>query len=229
MTTEKNLRVSTDIEEIPPIRTEMSITARPPASRHMETIRLTKRLAVSNPDGKVVYDTGETPSHSFVWAFIAGLWGCFIRAHIRATDIYGASQLLCHWGSSAGVLFRLNSGTGEARFGPVIGMGTKPLSNFDHRLDAQISNGTGVNQLLHGSSTLIGPTEITRALTITIQRTFTNHSAATVTTSECGLYALGNLTHDPRFHCIVRDLVSPAIDVPVGHTLLLEYKIQTRA
>ena len=228
MTTEIKTRVSTDIEEIPPIRTEMSITTQPPTSRHLETIRLTKRLAVSDADGRTIYDTGEIPSHSFVIAFMLGLWACFIRAHINATDIYGASQRLVHWTQHDTQLFRLNSGAGDTRFGPVIGTGTTELSNHDTRLATQIGHGTGTNQLMHGSTTLLGPTEIAGALVITIQRTYTNHSAATVTVSECGIYSAGNEITPPHFHCIIRDLVSPAISVPVGHTLLLEYRIQTR-
>ena len=228
MTTEIKTRVSTDIEEIPPIRTEMRATARPLADRHMETIRLTKRLAVSDADGRTVYDTGETPSHSFVTAFIWGLWACFIRTNQRATDIYGTPQTLVRWEQHDTQLLRLNSGMGETRFGPVIGTGTTELSNHDTRLAAQIGHGTGTNQLIHGATTLIGPTEIAGALIITIQRTYTNHSAATVTVSECGIYSIGSEISPPYFHCIIRDLVTPAIRVPVGHTLLLEYRIQTR-
>ena len=229
MTTEIKTKVSADIEEIPLIKTEMRATARPPATRHIETIRLTKRLAVSDADGRTIYDTGETPSHSFVTAFIWALWACFTRSHPAPLDIYWKISRNVLWGSGNIALMMLNSGEGETRFGPVVGTGTKALSNHDTRLDAQIEQGIGPNQLLHGTSTLLSPTEIAGALIITIQRTFTNHSAATINVSECGMYSLGNTTTEPTFHCIIRDLVSPAIGVPVGHTLLLEYRVQTRA
>ena len=228
MTTEIKTRVSTDIEEIPLIKTDMHATARPLADRHIETIRLTKRLAVNDADGRTIYDTGEMPSHSFVAAFIQNLWSCFTRSNIRFTDIHGTPQLLTWWGFSQAQLLRLNSGAGDTRFGPVVGIGTATVSNHDTRLDIQIGHGTGVNQLLYGTTSLIGPTELAGALVITTQRTFVNHSAGTINVSECGVYCAGSRTDRPQFFCIIRDLVTPAIGVPIGHTLLLEYRILTR-
>ena len=228
MTTEIKTRISTDIEETPPIRTEMSITTQPPTSRHLETIRLTKRLAISDADGRTIYDTGEIPSHSFVVAFIRALWGCFTRTNQHSTDINGTWQPLIRWASTGAIMMLIDGGPGDINRGPVVGMGTAALSNFDHRLDIRIAHGTGTNQLLYGSTSLIGPVELAGALLITIQRTYVNHSTAPVSVSECGIYCIGNEWPAPRHHCIIRDLVSPAISLPLGHTLLLEYRIQTR-
>ena len=229
MTTEAKLRASTDIEEISPTKTVTSTAAPPPTNRRMETIQLTKRLQITNPEGKVTYDTRETPSHSFVVAFMRGLWACFTRSHPRTTDIFGRQEPLIIWGSTRSMLFFLNAGAGETRFGPVIGTGTKPPNNHDSRLDAQILHGTGTNQIIYKETSLGPPAEVAGTLTITIHRTYTNQSPATITISECGIYSANHHQTYTEYHCIVRDLVSPATDVPVGHTVLLEYRIQTRA
>ena len=229
MTTEVKLRTPADIEETTPIQTDTSITPQPTAIKPPQTIQLTKRLQVTDPEGRVTYDTGETPSYSFVVAFIRGLWACFTRTSLTAVDIDGVWHRLVSWGATDTQMFRLNAPTTETRFGPVVGMGTRALSNFDTRLDTQISHGDGSNQLVYGETTLLEPAEVTGALVITIHRVYANHSPADVIVSECGLYSANNQWSPPRFHCIIRDLVTPAISVPVGHSLLLEYRILTRA
>ena len=228
MTTEVKLSKPPDIQEPPTIRTHTSITTQPITKKPPQTIQLTKRLQVTDPGGKVIYDTGETPSHSFVTAFIHGLWACFIRSFQTAVDIHGVWRHLVLWGARDTQLFRINAPREETRFGPVVGSGTRALSNFDTRLDTQIQSGKGSNQLMYGTTSLIEPTELAGALVITIHRTFTNHSAADVIVSECGIYSANSEASPSHFHCIIRDLVSPAAIVPSIHSILLEYKILTR-
>ena len=229
MTTEAKPRVATNIEEISPNKTVTSTSTPPQTNRHTKTIQLTKRLQTINPEGKVTYDTGETPSHSFVTAFIRGLWACFTATNHNAVDIFGMWQRLVLWGATDTVIFRLNAPKEETRFGPVVGMGTRAVGNFDTRLETQIEHGTGSNQLIYGETTLLEPSEVAGALVITIHRTFANHSTSPITVSECGVYCNSDQRSPAQFHCIIRDLVSPAASVPIGHTVLLEYKIQTKA
>lgn len=228
MTTKTKLTVPADIEETPLLTTDMTKTTQPTENKHQETIQLTKKLQLTDATGKVIYDTGETPCNSFVIAFILGLWACFTTTDQTATDIYESWHRIVNWRSPRTQLFQIEAKHGETRFGPVVGMGTKPLSNFDTRLDNQIQHGLASAQLRYGETTLLSPTEVTGALVITIHRTFTNQGATPITVHECGIYSANGSGFTPRFHCFIRDLVSPAVNVPVGHSLLLEYKILTR-
>ena len=229
MTTEVKLRTPADIHEAKPIRTDTTITTPPTPAKHQETIQLTKRLQITDPAGKITYDTGETPGNSFVVAFIRGLWTCFTRTMQTAVDIYGVWRGLVRWPATDTQIFKIDAPKEETRFGPVVGAGTRTVGNFDTRLETQIEHGTGSNQLIYGDTTLLEPEEVTGALVITIHRTFTNHSAADVIVSECGIYSANSEKAPAHFHCIIRDLVSPAVSVPIGHSLFLEYRILTRA
>ena len=193
-----------------------------------ETIQLTKRLQVTDSNQKVIYDSKDTPCKSFVIAFIRALWACFIRANIASPDILGISRPLVTWGSRNSIMMFINAGPAETTFGPVIGSGSAPLNDLDHRLDTQISHGTGHGQLSYGPTVLMEPTPLRGTLTITIIRAFTNRSPAEITVAECGIYGRGHITPDPTHHCLIRDLISPTITVPQDHAILLEYKILTR-
>ena len=246
MTTIVSFQVSSDIEKSPPIETDLTAAIQPPASGNPgnphkneggtpkdqhekeQIIQLTKRLQVINPDKETIYDTGDTPCKSFVVAFIRALWSCFTRRITTSHDIYGNRTHLIDWGWSTAILINLNARPGETRFGPVVGSGLAPLSDFDHRLDAQIPHGTATGQLAYENTSILEPVRLRGAMTLIIIRTFTNLTTADITITECGIYGYGASTRTPRFHCFIRDLVDPAITVPPEHAILLEYKILTR-
>lgn len=193
-----------------------------------QTIQLIKRIQVVNPNQKTVYDSGDTPCESFVVAFIRAIWSCFERTIVETPDINNIPKRLTLWSNRRAAFMHINAPSGRAEFGPVVGSGSAPLSNFDHRLDAQIHPGSEAGQLSYGDTYFVEPDQRRGALELNILRRFTNRSAVKVTIAECGIYCYGLLTTIPAYHCIIRDLVSPIITVSPDYDFLLEYKILTR-
>ena len=194
----------------------------------VETIQLTKRLQVITPDKKVIHDTGDTPSRSFVRAFLTTIRGCFTWDNTRALDTNGVDNRLVNWRSGRTAAIYIEATYGEDRFGLVIGTGPTPPTNDDFRLAAQIKDGTGTSQMEHQRTTVRGPELEADALVITTERIFLNRTHHPQTVNECGIYALGNDFSRPRYFCHIRDLVIPEITVPPEHGIILQYRILTR-
>ena len=246
MTTIISHQVTSDIEKTPSIETRVSTelqkaSASNPRNPHGEpkwnpaghaspclSIQLTKRLQLVDPEERILYNSGDTPCRSFVAAFLKALHSCFINEPIRATDTNGFPNLLAEWGITQTILLNTRAWEGEEKFGPVVGTGIAPLGNYDHKLDAQIMHGTDPGQLLYSATSIVAPTVLAGAMTLTLIRTFTNRTAADITVTECGIYTRGRRTDVPAYHCIIRDLVDPKLTVPPDHAILLEYKILTR-
>ena len=191
-------------------------------------IQLTKRFQVITPDERTIYDSGDTPCKSFVVAFIRALWSCFDRKIVRTPDINNIPREHINWGNRFAALMHIDGRPHIDSVGPVVGRGSTPLTNSDHRLDDQISHGGGTGQLSYGGTEIVEPIELRGAMELRVLRRLTNISPETVTITECGIYCTGALTTRPAQHCLIRDLVEPAVSVAPDHSFLLEYKIITR-
>jgi hypothetical protein len=118
----------------------------------------------------------------------------------------------------------------DNNYGIQIGTGTTAPSITDTRLSQLITNGTGVGQMQYGGVNVTGPVTNTTNNTgyITITRTFTNNSGASITVSEVGLVAysgtLGLASN--QYYLIIYDLLPTPITVPNGSSLSISYEIQ---
>ena len=191
------------------------------------TIQLIKRLQVLDPTKKVIHDTGNTPSRSFIRAFLTAIQACLTHQNTRALDINGIDQRLVTWRNFQTAIICVIPTNIPDRSGPVIGTGTTPPTNDDFKLEAQIKHGTETGHMEHHTTVVRGPEAQADTLILTIERIFINRTSHQITINECGLYTIGNALMWPRNHCHIRDLVMPNITVPPQHGVRLEYKIIT--
>lgn len=123
-------------------------------------------------------------------------------------------------------------------FGIVVGMGAGAPTPQDNALAQKILHGRGTNQLEHGGSEVLEPAFSDPNGEMVLRRYFTNRSGATITLTECGIYAVGTdfydtlvseayVTNRSWAFDIVRDLVTPNIDVLNNQILEVKYLIQT--
>ncbi|MBA7620219.1 hypothetical protein ES703_27564 [subsurface metagenome] len=124
-------------------------------------------------------------------------------------------------------------------FGIVVGTGAGAPTPQDNALAQKILHGRGTGQLEYGGSEVLEPAFSDPNAEMLLRRYFTNRSGATITITECGAYAIGAdyyTTADtgPIYRsdkawpfCIIRDLVTPNIDVLTTEILEVTYLIQT--
>jgi hypothetical protein len=110
-----------------------------------------------------------------------------------------------------------------------VGMGSGSVSIVDKYLGSSINTGTGYNQLVYNAQTVSQDTSDSVSAQVTMTRTFTNSTGATVTVNEVGLslaaYDINtNSTHE---YLCGRDLITGGIGVNNGATLTVNYRIKT--
>jgi len=114
-------------------------------------------------------------------------------------------------------MINCNVGAANDDYGIVIGRGESENDFDDVQLVTKITEGTGLNQLNYGATTLTAPSHSSGEQEFKIHRVFTNNSAATITTREIALYGEG--TGSGNRTCFAR---VDMIGVPVLSTETLE-------
>ena len=111
---------------------------------------------------------------------------------------------------------------GDATMGIVVGTGTNAVTIADRSLQTLIAHGTGAGQLSYGTVTFPqAPTVTGSTKNFTMQRTFTNNSAGSITVNEVGIYV--NHSASAFKFCLDRTLDTKT--VPVASTLTETYTI----
>jgi hypothetical protein len=186
------------------------------------------KIKVINEKGKCIYYR-RYRSRSFVINFLNGIFanlsGQFITIINTSGSSYSAEPI-----DSIIVADTSN----DNNYGIQIGTGTTAPSITDTRLSQLITNGTGAGQMQYGGVNVTGPVTNTSNNTgyITITRTFTNNSGASITVSEVGLvaysggYRTASATQSSQFYLIIHDLLPTPITVPNGSSLSISYEIQ---
>jgi len=186
------------------------------------------KIKVINEKGKCIYYR-RYRSRSFVINFLNALFANLSRQSITIINTSGSSY------SAQPIDSIIAADTAnDNNFGIQIGTGTTAPSITDTRLSQLITNGTGVGQMQYSAVSVTGPVTNTTNNTgyITITRTFTNNSGASITVSEVGLVAFsgnyfisGNYKSNQYF-LIIHDLLPTPITVPNGSSLSISYEIQ---
>jgi len=182
------------------------------------------KIKVINEKGKCIYYR-RYRSRSFVIGFLNVLFTNLTGQKITNINTSGGSYTINYTDEML-----VTDSSNDNNYGIQIGTGTTAPSITDTRLSQLITNGTGVGQMQYGGVNVTGPVTNTTNNTgyITITRTFTNNSGASITVSEVGLVAWSGPKSNEtnQFYLIIHDLLPTPITVPNGSSLSISYEIQ---
>jgi len=190
------------------------------------------KIKVINENGKCIYYR-RYRSRSFVIGFLNVLFTNLSGQTITNTNTSGGSYTI-----STTDAIDVADSSNDDKYGIQIGIGTTAPSVIDTRLSQLITNGAGVGQMQYGAVSVTGAVTNTTNNTgyITVTRTFTNNSGASITVSEVGLvawsgnsapsYAGSFVAESNQYYLIIHDLLPTPITVPNGSSLSISYEIQ---
>lgn len=195
----------------------------------IEMLETYYRILKHGPGGRLVYDTGLIPSHSYVIQFLELIRAWFGITDKNATDVTGAESVLMDvTPDDSDTKGRVDPGVGNDTHGIVVGTnaGVTAEDNENYALDTKIlHSGTGeANKLNYQAVTFIKAREVGANVDLDISRPFLNESGGTITVKEIGLICKN--TTDTKYHLLLRDVVSDE-DVEDGYTLTVVYTLRT--
>jgi len=187
------------------------------------------KIKVINEKGKCIYYR-HYRSRSFVIGFLDVIFSNLSGQSIQNYNTSGSA-----YNVQPADTMSVNDGSNDNSYGIQIGTGTTTPTITDTRLSLLIENGTGAGQMQYGGVNITGAVTNTSNNTgyITVTRTFTNNSGASITVSEVGLVAysgsasgttIGNASN--QMYLIIHDLLPTPITVPNGSSLSISYEIQ---
>jgi len=180
------------------------------------------KIKVINEKGKCIYYR-HYRSRSFVIGFLNAIFSDLSGQGVTNTNTSGSQYTTTqHEG------FTVADGSNDNNYGIQIGTGTTTPAITDTRLSSLITNGTGAGQMQYGGVNVTGAVTNTSNNTgyITVTRTFTNNSGASITVSEVGLVAFSTGFGSNQYYLIIHDLLPTPITVPNGSSLSISYEIQ---
>lgn len=201
---------------------------------NLSKIKLMLEIKVIDKNGNII-KIHKQHSHSFVENFLllqANIWSNSYGNYsynYNFIDISGTSTNLNN--NTSGITSfsqfeAMNAPQNNNSYGIVVGTGTTPPTPSDYKLESQITNGTGEDQLGYGSMSFSTITLSGNTSSISISRTFSNNSGATITITEVGIIiSLLNSNSTQDYVLIAHDLLSSAISVSNGNTLTINYTI----
>lgn len=122
----------------------------------------------------------------------------------------------------------LYAAPGVATQGILVGTGTGAESFDSYNLTTKINHGVGSGQLSYGAMSNIASrswNSVTKKLTATFTRTFTNSSGADITINEIGFFVNLQQTANYGPYMLIRDLLSAPITLQNGQALTLSYNL----
>lgn len=189
------------------------------------SLGLFHRAILKDSKGKILLDTGEKPSKSFVEPFLVWVYSMFSTLQLAVTDTAGAERVMYGAGAPCNNFFNVNALANDSDFGIVIGTGDTAETNTDWKLETQLTEGVGGGQITHGACA-IGVTAIVDVnVDLALTRTFTNNTGAGITVKEAGIYEEDDVYN--WFHMIVRDVLPTPILVPDTCSLSVIYTMRS--
>lgn len=188
-------------------------------------VQLLVRAVVRDLDGKVISDTGQKPSKSFVIQFLEFIKAAFDAVTTAATDKTGTERTIYRSTYAPYNSFQLYSAANEYINGIVVGTGDTAVTNTDYRLVNQLEEGATAGKITHGISSFGSPAVVGANVDMNITRSFTNNTGSTITVKEAGIYVKSYYLAWYSF-CIIRDVIGPIL-VPDKCSLTVIYTYRT--
>jgi hypothetical protein len=188
-----------------------------------KTIVLSYQLDDYDENGNLCYSKASE-SHSYVIAFIDGLYCGFAGATVTLNDTAGSSRASIQPATSS--VFKCASAIGSVVTGIVAGTGTNAVTISDYSLQTLIAHGTGAGQLSYAVEQFSTPSTVSSTRSFTTFRTLTNNSGNTITINEIGIYAEIGATY--KF-MTARDIIAGGQAVATGHSVVITYTIAITA
>lgn len=169
-----------------------------------------------------VYDSGYTPSKSFVRQFL----------DVMEIQTYQASKSIKHHDGNMRLLtvhsnnyHYANAPVNDDDYGIMIGTGSTGETNADYGIETKIVDGAGAGQMEYEAGAITSVT-VDAYVEFETRRTFTNNSGSSITVQEAVIYCLWG-TKPNYIYCIARDLTG-GIAVADGQTLSIKYLWRTQ-
>lgn len=186
------------------------------------------RILKHDPKGKLVYDSGLIPSHSYVIQFLEFIESFWRETDKIATDVDEGESVIQDLTDKIKTKFRYNAGAGIDTWGIVVGTnaGVTAEDNENFKLDTKILHSAiGDAGKLNYQAVVLGAVAVDGAnIDYDIVRTFLNETGNTITVKEIGIIVMN--TTDTKYHLILRDVVTDE-NVLDGYTLTVIYTLRT--
>lgn len=190
-------------------------------------VQLLIRTVVTDPNGKVIHDSGQKPAKSFVIQFLEFLYGLFSQPTVQATDVNGAEEYIYGAFVACNKTLVGDAGINIDNHGIVVGTGDTAETNTDHALETQLTEGIGAGNITHGAMTIETTGVVGANVDLETKRSFPNNTGSTITIKEAGLYISVSEAGIDYF-CIIRDVLgAPGVDVPDMCALTVYYTLRT--
>lgn len=194
-------------------------------------VQLLIRCIVTDPDGKVVSDTGEKPARSFVIQFLEFI-GALFRDNIgevSATATNGTEDPIYYSTMSAKNQCRVDAPANTSAWGLVVGTGDAGVTNTDHKLETQLTEGITAGKITHASVIFTATAVVGANVDLLIKRSFTNSTGSSIGVKEAGIYIKSVVEfEETSYFCIVRDVLPGTVNVPDKFSLTIIYTVRTR-
>lgn len=188
-------------------------------------VQLLVRAVVTDPDGKIITDTGRKPARSFLIQFLEAVWGIFRGTYAYATALDGGEDYIIIGAENIDTQLLINAGAYNSDKGIVVGTGDTAVTNTDYKLETQLTEGVTAGKITHGAQ-IVGTAEVVGAnVDLELKRAFTNNTGSTITVKEAGIYV--HCTAYAGDHCIIRDVLAGGVDVPDKCSLTVYYTLRT--
>lgn len=188
-------------------------------------VQLLIRAVVTDKDGKVLSDTGQKPSKSFVIQFLEFLYYLFKdgSANYNATATDGTEDNMYDWDALTSIHLVIDAGVNISTHGIVVGTGDTAPTNTDYKLVTQLTEGTTLGKITHGETVIQTTAVVGANVNLETKRSFPNNTGSTITIKEAGIYTSSSL----GIFCIIRDVLGATIDVPDKCALTVYYTFRT--
>jgi len=197
--------------------------------KRIAEMKVEYRVVVTDPKGRILFDSGRRPSKSFVIQFLE-----FVR-HVldgtgfpggAATDITNSETRIYNGGAYCNKIFRGDATINVSTHGIVVGRnaGSTAESNTNYKLDTQLTEGTGAGQITHGECVIVASAVVGANVEIDTHRAFTNNTGSIISVKEVGFYVRNS--EDGVTHCVIRDVITE-VSLPDKCSLTVYYYWRT--
>jgi len=182
------------------------------------------RLTVKDKDGRLVSDSGEQRSHSFVLQFLQAFYACASATTLATVKLIDGTDET--WDGAHYI--RLNGLADNPYQGICVGTGSAAESNTDYKLATLIEQGVGPGQLDYGTQEFSEARVVGANVDFLLTRTMVNGSGGTITINEIGIHMQPqtNIGVDTA-RLMIRDLLGAGVAVDNGETSTVQYTLRT--